>query len=102
MPKPTSAKVITASALIEGDVVYFTAANQWSRHLSDAEVLTGETEAQDRLQRAMSNPAVVGAYLAGVDATGAAPRPAHYREKFRATGPSNYPHGKQESEPRHV
>jgi hypothetical protein len=39
---------------------------------------------------------VVGAYLA--DARGAlnGPEPVHFRESFRARGPSNYAHGKQQ------
>jgi len=39
---------------------------------------------------------VVGIYLAdmepGADGT---PQPVHFREAFRAKGPSNYAHGKQ-------
>jgi len=39
---------------------------------------------------------VVGAYLADVSTLTGAPKPTHFRESFRATGPSNYAHGKQE------
>ncbi|WP_156505710.1 DUF2849 domain-containing protein, partial [Sulfitobacter sp. HI0054] len=37
MPKPFTPKVITANALLEGDVVYQTATG-WTRKLSEAEV----------------------------------------------------------------
>ena len=38
---------------------------------------------------------VVGVYLADVRRGPNGPEPAHFREAFRATGPSNYAHGKQ-------
>ena len=47
-----------------------------------------EASAQDHL--------VVGVYLTEVDDQSGAPAPVHFREAFRATGPSNYAHGKQE------
>jgi len=37
----------------------------------------------------------VGVYLAEVQPGPNGPEPAHFREDFRRTGPSNYPHGKQ-------
>jgi hypothetical protein len=39
---------------------------------------------------------VVGVYLADVDPD-PVPQPVHFREAFRAKGPSNYAHGKQET-----
>ena len=96
MPKAFTPKVITANALLEGDVVYQTTAG-WSRHLKDAEVLTDEAHADLRLIEAQAQASeVVGAYLADVTLDGATPQPAHFREAFRAKGPSNYAHGKQE------
>ncbi|KNG92382.1 DUF2849 domain-containing protein [Pseudaestuariivita atlantica] len=93
MPKPFTPKVVTANALIAGDVVYLAADDTWTRHLSRAEVLTDEADADLRLLLAQSQPGeVVGAYLAEVTADGT---PTHFREEFRRTGPSNYPHGKQ-------
>ena len=68
----------------------------WSRQLVDAEVLTDEAHADLRLiEAAQQTGEVVGAYLADVDTSGDAPAPAHFREAFRAKGPSNYAHGKQ-------
>ena len=96
MPKPFTPKVVTANALLEGDVVYQTPFG-WTGQLEEAEVLTDEAHADLRLIEAQSQTGlVVGAYLADVTLDGATPRPTHFREAFRAKGPSNYPHGKQE------
>jgi hypothetical protein len=96
MPKPFTPKVVTANALLEGDVIYQTDSG-WSRSLSDAEVLTDEAVAEVRLIDAMQQTGeIVGAYLAEVTLTHGLPEPTHFREDFRATGPSNYAHGKQE------
>ncbi|QOL80581.1 DUF2849 domain-containing protein [Pseudooceanicola spongiae] len=96
MPRPFTPKVVTANALLEGDVVYFTAADTWTRHLSEAEVLTDEADADLRLiDASRQQNQIVGAYLADVEATPEGPKPTHFREEFRRTGPSNYFHGKQ-------
>ncbi|MEP5730097.1 MAG: DUF2849 domain-containing protein [Sulfitobacter sp.] len=98
MPKPFTPKVITANALLEGDVIYQTA-DGWTRTLADAEVLTDQADADLRLIEASAQVAdVVGVYLADVALDGATPRPTHFREDFRATGPSNYFHGKQSAQ----
>ncbi|QBF31425.1 DUF2849 domain-containing protein [Thalassococcus sp. S3] len=99
MPRAFTPKVVTASDLLEGDVIYLTADDQWSRHLQDAEVLTDEAHAQLRLLHAERQPdRLVGAYLADVAQGPEGPEPTHFREDFRRTGPSNYAHGKQEAE----
>ena len=91
-------KVITANALIEGDVVYLAADDTWVRDLSAAEVLTDEAVAQLRLLDAERRPGeAVGVYLADVKLGPNGPVPVHFREDFRRTGPSNYAHGKQEA-----
>jgi hypothetical protein len=97
MAKPFTPKVVTANALLEGDVIYQTATG-WTRHLAEAEVLTDEADADLRMIDASSQQAdVVGVYLAEVALDGDTPHPTHFREDFRATGPSNYAHGKQET-----
>ena len=97
MAKPFSAKVVTANDLLEGDVIYQTQSG-WTRDLADAEVLTDEADADLRLiDAAQQHSTVVGAYLADVANDSGAPTPKHFREDFRATGPSNYAHGKQEA-----
>ena len=96
MPKPFTPKVVTANALLEGDVIYQTATG-WTRHLTEAEVLNDKDVADARLaQGASQSGSVVGAYLADVELIDGLPTPDHFREDFRAKGPSNYAHGKQE------
>lgn len=97
MPKPFTPKVVTANALTEGDVVYLTADDRWSRRLDEAELLTDEAGAGERLLfAAAQTETVVGVYLAdarpGPDGR---PEPTHFREAFRCSGPSNHFHGKQ-------
>jgi len=95
-------KVVTANALLAGDVVYLTADDRWSRQLGDAELIEDEAHAQMRLLHGTAQRnAVVGVYLADARRGANGPEPVHFREAFRTCGPSNYPHGKQ-AEPRHV
>jgi len=98
MPKqPFSPKVITANALLEGDVVYL-GDTGWTRDLAQATVLTDEADAELRLIEASAQTGtVVGVYLMEVQTENGLPAPTHFREDFRATGPSNYFHGKQET-----
>ena len=89
-------KVVTANRLREGDVVYQTAADQWSPHHHEAELIEDEAHAQMRLLYAAAQKlVVVGAYLADAKAGPNGPEPTHFREEFRTRGPSNYAHGKQ-------
>lgn len=98
MPRSFSPKVITANALIEGDVVYLRADDAWTRTLHEAELLTDEAHAQLRFVEASARTAeVVGVYLADMAEGPDGPEPLHFREDFRRTGPSNRPHGKQEA-----
>ena len=95
MPKAFTPKVVTANDLLKGDVIYQTAAG-WTRRLTEAEVLTDEADADLRLiEASQQTDVVVGAYLADVALEDGKPVPTHFREDFRATGPSNYAHGKQ-------
>ena len=96
MPRAFIPKVVTANALLDGDVVWLAADGCWTRDMAQAEVLTDEADAQLRLLEALAQTGlVVGAYLADVHADATGPRPTHFREEFRRRGPSNYPHGKQ-------
>ena len=88
--------VITANRLREGDVVYLTEDDRWTRTLTEAELIEDEAHAQLRLLDAEMQPdRVVGPYLTDVKAGPAGPEPTHFREAFRSRGPSNYHHGKQ-------
>ena len=96
MPRAFTPKVVTANALLEGDVVYLTAKGDWTRSLAEARILADEAEAERQLARAQARAAeVVGAYLADMRPGPRGPEPAHFRETFRATGPSNRFDGKQ-------
>ena len=96
MSKPFTPKVVTANDLLKGDVIYQTA-NGWTRDLANAEILTDEAHADLRLIEGSQQIAdVVGVYLMDIALDGTAPQTTHFREAFRAKGPSNYVHGKQE------
>lgn len=96
MSRPFPAKVVTANLLRDGDVVYLTADDRWTPHHNEAELIEDEAHAQMRLLHGTGQKLiVVGAYLADARAGANGPEPVHFREAFRARGPSNYPHGKQ-------
>ena len=96
MAKQFVPKIITSNHLIEGDSIYLTADNCWSRHFADAMLLDTEDAATSALQIANGQSDIhVGAYLADAHTDSDTLRPTHFREAFRATGPSNYFHGKQ-------
>ncbi len=96
MPRKFTPKVVTANALLEGDVVYLAEDGSWTRDLVGAELLTDEADAQVRLLDAQRRvDEVVGVYLADMAEGDRGPEPVHFREDFRRTGPSNYHHGKQ-------
>ena len=96
MSKSFTPKVVTANELLKGDVIYQTATG-WTRDLANAEILTDEAHADLRLIEGSQQIAdVVGAYLMDIALDGTAPQTTHFREAFRAKGPSNYVHGKQE------
>jgi hypothetical protein len=97
MSKRFTPKVVSANALLEGDAVWLTAEDLWTRDMGEAELIEDEAVAQLRLLFAKGQPAVVvGAELvdAVADAEGR-PVPTHFREAFRTHGPTNYIHGKR-------
>ena len=96
MPRTFTPKVITANALLEGDAVWLTEADTWTRDINEAELMTDEAHAELRLLEAQSrSDEIAGAYLAEAKAGPDGPEPTHFREEFRTRGPSNYAHGKQ-------
>ena len=96
MPHAFSPKIVTANALLDGDVIYLSSSDHWMRGHSQAELIADEAYAQVRLQFAQQQRHVVGAFLANATMGDAGPQPLHFRDAFRAKGPSNRPHGKQE------
>ena len=98
MSRRFSPKVVTANHLLEGDVVWLTSDDRWTRRLDEAELIEDQAVADLRLLHAESQGhEVVGAYLADAAPGPDGPEPTHFRETFRTRGPSNYRHGKQES-----
>ena len=90
MAKAFVPQIATANDLLDGDVVYFTAAGAWSRDHGDAAVAETKEDADALLRRAEADQSkIVGAYLAparlGEDGR---PEPTHFREIFRTTGPT--------------
>ncbi|UWQ16281.1 DUF2849 domain-containing protein [Jannaschia sp. M317] len=93
--RPFTPKVVTANRLLEGDVVYLAADDTWATALTDAEVYEDEAIAEARLiDASQQHDTVVGVYLADVKLSASGPEPVHFREAFRASGPTNYAHGK--------
>lgn len=91
-----SPKVVTANSLRVGDVVYLTADDRWTPHHHEAELIEDEAHAQLRLLHGTAaKQDVVGAYLAEARRGPNGPEPVHFRDVFRARGPSNRAHGKQ-------
>jgi hypothetical protein len=96
MSRRFTPKVVTANALLEGDVVYLAPDDSWVRDHHKAELLDSEGHAELRLLEAKGREAeVVGPYLADAIAGPDGPEPVHFREAFRTRGPSNHFHGKQ-------
>ncbi|MBM7070254.1 DUF2849 domain-containing protein [Actibacterium sp. 188UL27-1] len=96
MARRFTPKVVTANALLDGDVVYLTADDHWTRDHTKAELIEDEAHAAIRLLDAQARQSeIVGAYLADATAGPDGPEPVHFREAFRTRGPSNYAHGKQ-------
>jgi hypothetical protein len=96
MSRAFTPKVVTANALLEGDAIWLTADDQWTRDMAGAELITDENRAAAQLAVASAQiNDVVGVYLADAVTGDAGPTPTHFRETFRTRGPSNYAHGKQ-------
>lgn len=98
MSRQFTPKVVTANALLEGDAIWLTEDDTWTRRIEEAELLEDEAHADLRLLFAQTQRHVVGAYLADAKPGDTGPRPIHFRETFRTRGPSNYAHGKQVEE----
>jgi hypothetical protein len=96
MARPFTTKVVTASRLREGDAVWLTRDGSWSPRHGDADLIGDAATAEARLALARGQAdRIVGPYLADARPGPDGPEPAHFREAFRARGPSNRPHGKQ-------
>ena len=96
MSRNFTPKVVTANALLEGDAVWLTEDDRWTRDMAQAELIEDVAHADIRLLfGASQRDTVVGVYLVDAKAGPNGPEPTHFRETFRTRGPSNYAHGKQ-------
>jgi hypothetical protein len=83
-------KILTANRLRDGETVYYTAAGEWSRYVTQAKVATTAEEAEDLAKvgaAAYAANVVIDVNVIDV-ALGAEVKPAHIREIIRATGPT--------------
>lgn len=102
MPKSTTAKIVSANDLLDGDVIFLARDGGWTRAIEDAQVAHATDDADRLLAAAAADFAhAVAPYLVDVtiDAAGR-PRPIHYRERIRLAGPTNRPDlGRQAEQP---
>jgi hypothetical protein len=95
MSRKFTPSVLTANDLLEGDVIYLAPSGAWVRNVKEARLFTDAREAAEALDMAEGQQdRLVGAYLAPAQPGPDGPAPGHFREAFRAQGPSNYAHGK--------
>lgn len=98
MVKKFTPKIITANDLIDGEAVYFTASNNWSKNHFDAIIANSNERAKEILSKAQEQQSIiVGVYMADIILNNEKISFMHFRETFRSIGPSNYFHGKQEN-----
>lgn len=89
MPRPFTPKVIAANALVEGDPVWLTEDDDWTRDIREAELIEDEAHGQLRLLYAEAQAdRVVGPYLAEARREVGQVVPAHVREACRVSGPT--------------
>lgn len=89
-----SLQLLTANRLIDGEVVYLTAAGGWETRIETARLAAAADEAAALAAigaQAVAERVVVGPYLIDVERDGDAIVPLRYRERIRAYGPSNRP-----------
>jgi hypothetical protein len=97
MSRRFTPKVVTANALVEGDVVYLTADDRWSRDMHhEAELIEDEAEARcgccTRTRSATWSSAPIWPTPAPARA---APSRCISARRSAPAAPSNYAHGKQ-------
>ena len=89
MAKPFHPGLVSANHLATGRVIYRAASGAWVARPGDAEFIADPETAEARLAAAETEPHIaVGPYLAPAVAGADGPKPAHFREVFRAAGPS--------------
>ncbi|MBO6484644.1 MAG: DUF2849 domain-containing protein [Pelagibacteraceae bacterium] len=90
-------KILTANYLLSGKGIYLTSEKKWIENLSNAAVFDNQEDADNALTFAETQiNKLQSAYLIDVIITSdGRPKPKSNQELIRATGPTNYFHGKQ-------
>jgi hypothetical protein len=89
-------KALTANRLIDGEVVFWKA-GEWVERFADAELFADDDPAGEAAEAHGKNQPtiVVEPYLIDLVDSEGLWAPVSYRERIRALGPTNLPHGKQ-------
>jgi hypothetical protein len=89
-------KALTANRLTDGEVVFWRQ-GQWVEQFGDADLFADDDPAGEAAEgHAKNQPTVVvEPYLIDLVESAGLWAPTSYRERIRALGPSNLPHGKQ-------
>ena len=89
-------KALTANRLTDGEVVFWRG-GQWVEQFGDAQLFAPDDAAGEAAEgHAKNQPTVVvEPYLIELVESDGLWAPQSYRERIRALGPSNLPHGKQ-------
>ena len=90
-------KILTANYLLSGKGIYLTSEKKWIENLSNAAVFDNQEDVDNALTFAETQiNKLQSAYLIDVVITSdGRPKPKSNQELIRATGPTNYFHGKQ-------
>jgi len=90
-------KILTANNLLSGKVIYLTSEKKWVENLANAVVFNKQEDSDNALTFADTQiNKLQSAYLIDVVLTSdGTPIPISNQELIRATGPTNYFHGKQ-------
>ena len=84
-------QMVTANRLVDGIVVYLTAAGGWSERFGDGCAVDNDMRAKALMrlaEQAVAQCQVISPYLIEVRAENDTPFPSSYREQIRAFGPS--------------
>jgi len=90
-------KILTANYLLSGKAIYLTSEKKWIENLTNAAVFDSQEDADNALTFAETQiNKLQSAYLIDVLLTSSGTlKPKSNQELIRATGPTNYFHGKQ-------
>ena len=89
--------LITANDLLSGDAIFYEGEQSWSGDIANSSLFEEAASAEEvatHLNEVQAGK-IVGAYVIAADK---AKNPLKNREVLRTTGPTNYYHGKQESQ----